>query len=480
MPLSSLSSAPIRLFQRLAGTPTPVSGAATASGAAAPRRRAPALAATAATSWRGLTAGSDAPTAPAGLVARPDETRHALTYVLTAQDESGAPLLDDTARATLGEALQTTSCRGANAWFLRTSGTAPKKPIDLASAKRAVLVSAAAYPLVAHQDAVEHAMSSHRSPSVEDAAKLAAVSRDSHALRAALHAGAGLGDPNVKEILSRASTDPAFLRALANPQRAIAAAEAVLGAPSRAVLDASYIVGDALSRYHEHRVVGLENIPATGRCIVAMNHSFVTYDVALLAVEIDRKANRNLRMLGDHAIFGNPLTRAYASSVGMFEGVPEIARTHLDAEHLMGVAPGGMFEAIRPSSEKYQIRWDRRKGFARLALDTQSPIVLAACPRADDVVNVVHTPLTKLVYRFLKMPAPLVIGRFGLNLPKPARLQTVLSKPIAPPELPRPDAKPGDADYDAVLEAFHGRLCDEMRALMKTALIDDRDETPGA
>src|SRR5262249_54043222 len=150
-----------------------------------------------------------------------------------------------------------------------------------------------------------------------------------------------------------------------------------------------------LARYHQYEVRGLENIPAKGRCIVAFNHSLATYDIALFAREALARRERPLRMLVDHLFFKIPGINRIPKAIGLVDGKPQLARALLAEDELVGVAPGGMREALKPSSQAYEIMWDRQRGFARLALETQTPIVLAACPAADDLYRVIDNPITR-------------------------------------------------------------------------------------
>ena len=189
-----------------------------------------------------------------------------------------------------------------------------------------------------------------------------------------------------------------------------------------------------LRGYHRHKVIGLENIPAKGRGILVSNHSLATYDIALLFGAIYQEWNRIPRPLADHLFFKIPLLGDLVRAVGGVEGTPANAKKLLKEGHLMAVAPGGMREALRSSAERYQIRWARRKGFVRLAIETQSPIILCICPKADDIYDVFPTALTKWAYSRLRIPLVLARG-IGLSLlPKPVQLTHIVDTPIVPPK----------------------------------------------
>ena len=120
-----------------------------------------------------------------------------------------------------------------------------------------------------------------------------------------------------------------------------------------------------------------------------------------------------------------------------------------------------MREAIRDSTDRYQLYWRKRKGFARLATKAQSPIVLAACPRADDIYQIRKSRFTRSMYKYLKLPAPVATGIGPTMFPKPVPLTHVLSDPIMPP--------PHDCD-DETIHRFHHILRQKMERLMERAL----------
>lgn len=215
-----------------------------------------------------------------------------------------------------------------------------------------------------------------------------------------------------------------------------------------------------LSVYHGYKVVGLEHIPSSGPALVVFNHSLVTYDIFLLGAKVYEEKGRLICSLADRLIFKTPGVREVATALGAVEGEPKGARRLLDEGRLVGVAPGGMREALRSSDHKYQLSWERRTGFAKLALQAQVPVVLAACPLADDVYTVLDNPLTKLVYKQLRAPLPLA---FGLGpLPRPIALTTYVSPPIQPPKV-----EAGSVPQEQVLN-FHRELTERMEALMKS------------
>ena len=125
------------------------------------------------------------------------------------------------------------------------------------------------------------------------------------------------------------------------------------------------------------------------------------------------------------------------------------------------LSPGGMRESLRPSTQRYRISWEGRLGFARLAIRAQVPVILAACPAADDIYTVYENPLTELVYQRFKWPLPIAHGLGPTALPRPIKLTHYLSHPIAPPPLQ------GEGANEELVTAYHAKLVHEMGKLLR-------------
>ncbi|MED5388944.1 MAG: lysophospholipid acyltransferase family protein [Pseudomonadota bacterium] len=213
------------------------------------------------------------------------------------------------------------------------------------------------------------------------------------------------------------------------------------------------------ARYHEHRVEGIEHIPASGPALIVVNHSLATYDSGLLAAAIKAKLGRDVWLLGDRYIFKVPVLRDLATAYGFVEGSQHNAESLLRDGELVLVAPGGMREALRPSSQKYQLDIRDRKGFARLAMRTGAPVILSACPAADDIYHVVSNPVTDWVYNRYKLAAPVIFGKYGTPIPKPARLVHYLNAPMSP-------APHASEENPEDVDAFHARLENRLQAML--------------
>lgn len=222
-----------------------------------------------------------------------------------------------------------------------------------------------------------------------------------------------------------------------------------------------------MRRYHQHEVFGLENVPSRGPVIFACNHSLATYDMMLLMAAVYLKSHRIPRALIDRAFYKVPGLGEMMELMGCIIGSHQNAHDLLKQGNTLYIAPGGMRESLRPSSERYQIKWNQRKGFARLAIETGSPVILSACPKADDIFTVYENVLTKWVYKNFKLPVFVARGVGPTVVPKPVKLTHYLSKAIHPPK------KASDpAAFKRQVYNFHRRLLRQMNKMIETSLVN--------
>jgi 1-acyl-sn-glycerol-3-phosphate acyltransferase len=119
-----------------------------------------------------------------------------------------------------------------------------------------------------------------------------------------------------------------------------------------------------------------------------------------------------------------------------------------------------MKESLRPKEQRYRVEWERRRGFVKLALRSQVPIVLVACGAADDLYNVRQSRLTSFAYERFRVPLPVIFGRRGTPIPKKIPLRAFISEPFYPPV--------HDPENEASqVESLHGPIVERMQELMK-------------
>ncbi len=215
-----------------------------------------------------------------------------------------------------------------------------------------------------------------------------------------------------------------------------------------------------LYRYHRFEILGLENIPRTGAALLVVHHTLATYDGFLLGDAIFDGTGRLPRGLGDDRIFQIPGLRELALGVGIVPASPEAGERLLREGHILGVAPGGMWESLRSREERRRSRWEGRQGFVRLALRAGVPMIFGACPAADEIFTVYPSRITDRVYETAHWPLPIFRGVGPTLLPRPVKVRAFLSEPLTPP--------PWEPDREAEqVDALHQAAVERMGALLQ-------------
>jgi 1-acyl-sn-glycerol-3-phosphate acyltransferase len=221
-----------------------------------------------------------------------------------------------------------------------------------------------------------------------------------------------------------------------------------------------HFVTEIMRKYFRLEIEGLENIPKRGPAILAPNHSgFSGFDAFLIADSVYRGVHRVPRVLTHQFWFLTSATAAPAQKLGFIEATKENGRAQLAKHNLIVLFPEGEYGNFKPSSKRYRLQ-DFRRGFVRLALEYQCPIIPVVVLGAEETnVNLAQLKFTK----FLKgtiLPLPLNM------LPLPARWKIKFLPPIELPYQP-------EAANDA--ELVHEIAADIREQLQKTINLELRD-----
>jgi 1-acyl-sn-glycerol-3-phosphate acyltransferase len=217
---------------------------------------------------------------------------------------------------------------------------------------------------------------------------------------------------------------------------------------------------DPLRAYHQFDVVGLEHVPRSGPVLMVVHHSFATYDGFMLGQAVVEHTGRVPRALGDDQLFALPGVAGFLHQLGVRPASPSRALDMLRRGEMVMVAPGGMREALRPTATaRYRSNWVGRRGFVRLAIDAQVPVILAACPAADRIYRVYDHHVTRAIYEQLHLPLALVRGVGPTLIPRPVQLTAYVDTPVSPPNV--------SAEDDEAVDAFHDVLTARMGALLR-------------
>jgi 1-acyl-sn-glycerol-3-phosphate acyltransferase len=227
------------------------------------------------------------------------------------------------------------------------------------------------------------------------------------------------------------------------------------------------------SFYFRADVQGLENIPADGPVLLVGNHSGgnVTPDTLVfsLAFATYFGVERRFFQLAHNLVLAMP-------GLGTLRKYGTVAASHENAHKALQtgaallVYPGGDYEVHRPSWDSAKVDFNGRKGWIRLALDNDVPVVplvsiggqetalflsrgerLARLLRLDKMFRLKVLPIS------LSIPWGLNVGDMFSHWPLPAKISVRALEPIDIKKEFGPDPNHGDV-YDSVLGRMQSTL----------------------
>ena len=200
------------------------------------------------------------------------------------------------------------------------------------------------------------------------------------------------------------------------------------------------------SFYFRADVKGLENIPAEGPVLLVGNHSGgnMTPDTLVLTLAFNTYfgVERRFFQLAHNLVVSMPWL-ASLRKYGTVAASADNAKKALDSGAALLVYPGGDYEVHRPSWESARVDWGGRKGYVRLALEHDVPIVpivslggqetalfLSRGERLARLLRLDKTFRLKVLPISIAPPWGLNVGDMLGHLPLPAKLQVRALEPI--------------------------------------------------
>lgn len=218
-----------------------------------------------------------------------------------------------------------------------------------------------------------------------------------------------------------------------------------------------HLLMEIMRKYFRLEIEGAENIPRRGAAIIAPNHSgYSGFDALLLANSVYREAKRVPLVLTHHLWFLTKTTAIPAQKMGFTEATYENGISALEKNHAIVIFPEGEKGNFKPSTKMYQLQ-DFKRGFVRMALETQSPIVPVLILGAEEThINLSQLKFTKFL-RGTVLPLPLNV------IPLPVKWKIKFLPPIYLPYKAN-----SISDKDLVHE-----LAADIQELMQDALRDE-------
>ncbi|KAL3869897.1 hypothetical protein ACJMK2_042523 [Sinanodonta woodiana] len=186
--------------------------------------------------------------------------------------------------------------------------------------------------------------------------------------------------------------------------------------------------------WHGYELIGLEKLPQHGPGLIIYYHGTLPVDFYYLTALCLIKKNRHIRAVGDKFLFSIP---GWKILMEVFKVTPGTLHSCVDViseGHLLGIAPGGVREALF-GDETYPIIWGKRMGFAKVAVQTNVPVYPVF---TQNVREAFRTPsickkLLRRLYERTRLPVVPIYGFF------PVKLRTFIGDPIFPGKDEAPD-----------------------------------------
>ncbi len=229
----------------------------------------------------------------------------------------------------------------------------------------------------------------------------------------------------------------------------------------------------AASIWYRGEVRGLGNVPDHGPVLLVGNHSGgnMTPDTVVftLAFSTYFGVERHFYQLAHHLVLSMP-GLGFLRKFGTVAASPSNARRALESGAALLVYPGGDYEVHRPSWQRNRVDFGGRKGFIRLAIEQDVPIVpvvsiggqetalfLTRGERLARLLALDRLFRLKVLPISLALPWGLNVGDMMGHLPLPAKITIEALPPINLRQEFGPDPDPSEV-YDHLTRVMQETL----------------------
>ncbi len=161
---------------------------------------------------------------------------------------------------------------------------------------------------------------------------------------------------------------------------------------------------DKIEKFQNYEIQNFEILLEQSTALIVSNHSFIAYDMLFLMNNYYKKTGKILRGVGDHLLFKIPIVKELFLSLGVVDGNVKNINKLIEQDDKIIIYPGGAREAMKSSSEKYQLLWQGRYGFIKLAIKYNIPIIPIVSIGVEDMFHVYANGYT---LSFKNIPLPL-------------------------------------------------------------------------
>lgn len=177
--------------------------------------------------------------------------------------------------------------------------------------------------------------------------------------------------------------------------------------------------------WYGYEITGLENIPDAGAALVVFYHAAIPVDQLFFISRVYFEKQRAIWTVVDKFFRDAPNSKAFLEFLNLIPGDFEFCEKTLRDGELLLIAPGGVYEALF-SDENYSIFWEKRIGFANLALKTDVKVIPVFTKNVREawVAMKMFGSFWRKLYNKTRLPTIPVYGVL------PVKLNSVVGKPI--------------------------------------------------
>jgi 1-acyl-sn-glycerol-3-phosphate acyltransferase len=244
--------------------------------------------------------------------------------------------------------------------------------------------------------------------------------------------------------------------------------------------------------YFRVQTDGWENMPVKGKALLIGSHNggLAAPDTVMMTYDLYRKcgANRRAYALMEPKMWQIlPGLARLATQVGTIQPHPNMARAALRSGAALLIYPGGAKDVFRPYSMRHKIYFHGHKGFIKLALQEEAPIVPFISYGAHSTLIVLADiyPLLKQLHHwgmpwlggfdpgvfpiYLGLPWVIAFGPLP-NIPLPIKLRTRVCPPIIFERYGYEAAR--DRQY---VEQCYQQVCQQMQQELNRLVEEEKD-----
>lgn len=134
-------------------------------------------------------------------------------------------------------------------------------------------------------------------------------------------------------------------------------------------------IWDAHGRiYHGYEVIGIENLPKDGPALIVYYHGAIPIDMYYFCARVCLQLDRQVYTIADRFLFKLPGWSLIADVFHVSAGTIQSCTNILKDGNLLAISPGGVYEA-QFGDHYYELLWQNRLGFAKVALNAKIPII---------------------------------------------------------------------------------------------------------